>query len=541
MTTALEGQREFNGFRLFLWPIHRHELKKLIPMLMIFFFVSFDYNVLRTMKDTLVMYAPASGAEVIPFIKVWAMFPATLLMTGVFTWLSNKYSREIVTYAMLIGFLLYFFVFVTFLYPFRDYLEPTALASALENTLPLSFKWPILMFRNWIFTSFYVMAELWSNIVFFVLIWGFANQITRLHEAKRFYGIFGVAANFSGVFAGQISVYLSSLKFNPMVPYGSTEWEQSMLFLVSLVLVAGVIILALFYWMQENVLTNSVYYDPEEARAEGKVQGKLSMRDSFKYLFQSKYLIFLALIVVSYNIVINLTEVIWKFEVKELYTNQNEYNVYMNQVATVISLIATFSALVLSGNAIRKRGWTFTAMLTPAILLVTSIAFFAFFFMKEYLPDASFFLMGFSPLAIVVFVGSSQNIACRAAKYSVFDATKEMAFVPLSPECKLNGKAAIDGVCSRLGKTGGSLIHQALLLSLASFTYTAPYVAILLIGIILLWIFAVRVVGAHFTALTTQPPVSYSGALAPASLETFIPEIEENPSQELILGQTATA
>jgi AAA family ATP:ADP antiporter len=506
MTTRHAGQPEFSGMRLYLWPIHRYELKKLIPMLIIFFLISFNYNVLRTMKDTLVMYAPASGAEVLPFIKVWAMFPSTLLVTFLFTRLSNRFSRMTVTYVLMSFFLVYFALFVGVLYPYRESLEPTTLVSFLQQSLPLSFKWPILMFQNWIFTSFYVMAELWSNIVFFVLIWGFANQVTRLSEAKRFYGLFGVGANFSGILAGQASVFLSRISFNPALPYGETKWEQSMLLLVLMVIAAGAVVLGLLRWMENHVLNDPVYYDPTEAKAEGRVQGRLSMREAFKYLLRSRYLLFLALIVISYNVVINLTEVIWKYEVKELYPDQSAYSVYMNQVSTVIAIFATMSAMFISGNAIRIFGWTFTAMLTPAILMLTSIGFFGFFFLKAYAPDPSQFLLGFTPLAMVVFMGTSQNVLCRAAKYSVFDATKEMAFVPLSPECKLKGKAAIDGVCSRLGKTGGSLIHQALLLSLASFIFSAPYVAALLLAIILVWIIAVRVVGSEFAELAPEKP-----------------------------------
>lgn len=514
MTTRHAGQSEFSGLRLYLWPIHNHELKKLLPMLLIFFLVSFDYNVLRTMKDTIVMYAPSSGAEVLPFLKVWAMFPGTLLMTFIFTRLSNRFSRLTVTYIMLSGFLTYFLLFVAILYPCREALEPTKLVSILQDGLPISFKWPILMFQNWIFTSFYVMSELWSNIIFFVLIWGFANQVTRLSEAKRFYGLFGVGANLSGVLAGQASVYLTNLSYNPTLFYGTSKWEQSMLYLVAMVIVAGVALIFLLRWMYKNVLSDPLYYDPSEAKAEGRVQGKVSMRESFKYLLRSRYLVFLALIVISYNMVMNLSEVIWKFEAKELFTDPTEYNIYMNQVSTLIAIFATFSAMFISGNAIRIFGWTFTAMLAPAILLLTSVGFFTFFFLKAYSPDATMFLMGISPLAMVVFMGTSQNVACRAAKYSVFDATKEMAFVPLTPECKLNGKAAIDGVCSRLGKTGGSLIHQALLLSLASFTASAPIVGVLLLAIIIVWMIAVRVVGSEFSVLSPEKPtVSVSPSL----------------------------
>lgn len=505
-------QSEFSGLRQFLWPIHNFELKKLIPMLLIFFFVSFDYNVLRTMKDAVVMYAPGSGAEVIPFLKVWGVFPGTILMTFLFTRLSNRFSRQMVTYLMMGLFLGYFALFISAIYPYRNELEPVALTTWLQEMLPEGFKWPILMFRNWVYTSFYVMSELWSNIVFFVLFWGFANQVTRVGEAKRFYGLLGVAANSSGILAGQASVFLSRLNYNPDFIFGSTQWEQSMFYLVATVIGAGIAILFLFHWMYSNVLNDPIYYDPREAIEEGRIQGRLSMRDAFKYLLQSRYLLCIAIIVIAYNIVINLVEVIWKFEVRELYPSQSDYSVYMNQVSTLIAIIATLSALFVSANSIRKFGWTFTAMLTPAILMLTSVAFFGFFFAREYLPEADLILMGITPLAMVVLAGTSQNVMCRAAKYSIFDSTKEMAFVPLSSECKLKGKAAIDGVCSRLGKTGGSLIHQALLLSLASFTYSAPYVAAILFLIITVWMVAASVVGKQFTLLTkgTEPERSVS-------------------------------
>lgn len=75
MSVSDSGIQEFSGWRAYLWPVHRYELKKLIPMLLIFFLISFDYNILRAMKDPMVVTAESSGAEVIPFIKVWVMFP----------------------------------------------------------------------------------------------------------------------------------------------------------------------------------------------------------------------------------------------------------------------------------------------------------------------------------------------------------------------------------------------------------------------------------------------------------------------------------
>ena len=88
--TRLEAQ-EFGTIRSFLWPVYRHELKKFVPMILIFFLLYFNYNILRTMKDALVITAKSSGAEVIPFIKVWVMFPSAVLMTFIFTRLTNRY------------------------------------------------------------------------------------------------------------------------------------------------------------------------------------------------------------------------------------------------------------------------------------------------------------------------------------------------------------------------------------------------------------------------------------------------------------------
>ncbi len=505
------GTPQFSQWRRYLWPVHTYELRKLIPMLLIFFFISFDYNVLRTLKDSLLITAKSSGAEVIPFVKVWAMFPGAVIMTILFAWLSNRLPRDQVFYIIISIFLVYFTIFTFILYPIRDSIHPHALADYLSTILPPGFKGFIAMFRYWTFTLFYVMSELWSSTVLSVLFWGFANQVTKISEAQRFYGLFGVGANFSGIFAGQASVFCCNYtRYGGQLPIGEDPWHQSLILMVSLILVAGVLALILFRWMNAQVLTDKRYYDPDTVAIEGEVKGKLSFKQSISYLLNSKYLLFVAFIVISYNLVINLTEVLWKDQVNKLYPNPNDYTIYMNHIVSIIGIVATFSSLFISGNAIRKCGWTFTALLTPAILLLTSIGFFSFFFFERFSPTLALSLIGMSPLAMVVFFGSAQNILSRGAKYSLFDATKEMAFVPLKPESKLIGKAAIDGICSRLGKSGGSVVHQSLLILFSTLSASAPYVAIVLFGVIVIWVMAVRLLGKQFNELTSTVGLSMS-------------------------------
>jgi len=493
-------QSEFSGWRSFLWPVHRHELRKLLPMLVILFLITFDYNMLRTMKDTLVVATgKQSGAEVIPFIKLWVMFPGSVALTFLFTWLSNRFSRERVFYVMMTLFLAYFALFIGVLYPLRDILHPHEFADSLQAALPIGLKGFVAMIRNWSFTTFYVMSELWGNIVLFLLFWGFANQITHLGEAKRFYAILGIATNISGIIAGEIAVEVSRTSFFSFIPYGSQAWDQQILVLVSLVILGGILAMGIFRWMHTHILDET--NGETVASTKGEVKGKMSMRENFRYLFNSRYLLCIALIAIAYNVVINLVEVLWKSQVHSLYADPSAYNLYMNRVMMIIGLFATLTSFGITGNLIRKTGWKFTAMLTPVILLLTSVAFFGSFFWKEAIGDLAQLPWGLTPLAIVVFFGTLQNCLSRGAKYTVFDATKEMAFIPLSQECKIKGKAAIDGVCMRLGKSGGAAIHQVLLVTFSSLALSAPYVVGFLLVMVSLWMGSVSSLGKQFNAL----------------------------------------
>ena len=51
----------------------------------------------------------------------------------------------------------------------------------------------------------------------------------------------------------------------------------------------------------------------------------------------------------------------------------------------------------------------------------------------------------------------------KSIKYAFFDKTTQMAYIPLDPEAKIKGKAAVDLLGSRLGKAGSSCIQIGLL------------------------------------------------------------------------------
>jgi AAA family ATP:ADP antiporter len=253
--------------------------------------------------------------------------------------------------------------------------------------------------------------------------------------------------------------------------------------------------------MQKNVLKDPAYVSTDEVKKTKGPKKKLSFRESISYVTHSKYFLCIAALVVSYNLVIHMVEVIWKDRLRELYPNPTDFNVFTNNLTSAMGIISTTGALVMVG-IIRKFGWTKTALITPMVLLITTVAFFTCLIADASLAPYVSILLGTSPLALAVYLGSVQNCFTKAAKYSLFDITKEMAFIPIDKDLKLKGKTAIDGIGSRLGKSGGSLIHQGLLIFFGTLSMSTPYVAAILLAVIAVWIMAVRTLGKEFAEKT---------------------------------------
>jgi ATP:ADP antiporter, AAA family len=486
---TMEKEQEFGKIRSLIWPIHNYELKKILPMFLLFFFISFNYTILRDTKDTLIVTAPGSGAEAIPFLKVWGVLPCAIIFMIIYAKLSNKLSKPALFYTTLAPFVIFFGLFATVLYPAKEFLHPNALADKLQATLPQGFMGIIAVFRNWTFSLFYVLAELWGSVVLSLLFWGFANDIMKVSEAKRVYSLLGIGANVALLVSGPTIILVSNIR--KRLPPDIDAWGISLNFLMGAVVVAGIMIMLVYRWMQKNVLTDPRFFDRTEEKIQKKEKPKMSLTESFKFLAKSKYIGLIAILVISYGISINIVEVTWKSQLKLQYPNPNDYSTFMGTFSTATGFITVFMMLFVGGNVIRRFGWGTGAMLTPIVLLITGLGFFSFVLFKGQL-SALVSMLGATPLFLAVIIGGIQNIMSKSTKYSLFDPTKEMAYIPLDQESKVKGKAAIDVVGARLGKAGGSFMQQGLIIWLGSLLAATPYNAAILFAIILIWILSAR-------------------------------------------------
>merc|ERR1712008_323462 len=106
-------------------------------------------------------------------------------------------------------------------------------------------------------------------------------------------------------------------------------------------------------------------------------------------------------------------------------------------------------------GAIRILGWRVGALATPLVMACLAFPFFSGILVGLDSPQR---------LRIAVTFGMIQTLLSKTTKYALFDPTTQMAYIPLDDESKVKGKAAIEVIGSRIGKSGGSLIQQGLVL-----------------------------------------------------------------------------
>lgn len=503
--------KEFGKWRSLLWPIHGFELKKFLPMFFLFFFINFNYTILRDTKDSLIV--TATGAETIPFLKFWGVVPGAIIFMLIFTMLSNRVKRENLFMGVMATFGLFFGLFALFFYPNREALSPIALTDWMSVHLSQGFKGLIGMIRHWPSSLFYIMSELWGSAAVSLLFWGFANQITKVAESKRFYALFGLGANLAMLPSAWLLKKFANLK--AILPKEVDAWGVTLNYTMSAVVVACLCAIAIYWWINKKVLADPRLYDPNEVKKAKKEKSKMSIKESMLYLLRSPYLGCITVLVMAYGMSINLVEVTWKKQLSLQYPNPNDYQNFMGNLSYATGITTIIMMLFVGGNVIRKLGWGAGALFTPIILALSGFAFFAFVLFPEQLaPVVGIF--GVSPLMFAVVFGLIQNVMSKASKYSMFDPTKEMAYIPLDAEVKLKGKAAIDVVGARLGKSGGALSQQLLLIlfNASSIVQVAPWNVALLAIMSVAWIFAARALSRRYNALTAQKEAEKTAEVA---------------------------
>ena len=493
--------KDFSKMRGFLWPIHKYEMKKFLPTAFMMFFVIFNYHIMRNTKDTLLV--PIVGPEAIPFVKI-LILPLSILLVLLYTRLANFLSQEKVFYCGIFTFVVGFGVFYFVFLPYRHFFLPDP-----ETVVRLQTTYPFLhhilsLYQTWIYVFFYFLAELWGGIALQFLFWQFANEITRVEESKRFYPMYAFIGHCSLIVAGYIGIVSANLQ----KIFGHIDGEDCDVILDVVVwafMGGALVIVFLRRWITHHVLQNPFYYDAAASAAREKDQEvKLSLFESIRHVLSSPYIGLIMILILGYGVSNNILGLLFKKQLQIAFPLRSDYQYFMGKF-TLFTGILTIILTFLFKGIIPKFGWYVAAMVTPVVLFVTGGIFFGFILFDVFLSPITAFI-GLTPLVLAVGVSAFQQIISKSAKYSIFDPTKEMAYIPLDPYLKTRGKAAADVVGNSLSKaSGGYIVSAILVVTMATDLLDVAWLlALIVMTIIWVWIKAVFLLNKRYTELLTK-------------------------------------
>lgn len=451
-------------------PIHKQELPKFIWICLMIILIVYIHTILKIAKDALVI--SHLGTETISAIKVWIVAPMAAIFALTYIKISNNFTRSKLFHLLTWFFIAYFVLFAAVLYPHRD--ACTIDLSFLSEKLP-ALVYVLKAVGSWQYSIFYLFSEMWVTMMLSISFWQIANHLVSVEESRRFYPLIGFMAQIGMLLAGILSKAF-------VVKDASGSWQPTLNNLtISLVIAAFLLSIGF------NALSKTVGIEVMNSRGQNKTsKTNISLKDSLKYIMSSKPVLLITSLLLSYNIVINLVEGVWKKSIEVYFTSSaNDIHHFMSSVnlwIAVLSLVAAVACVFM----VRYFKWRTSALITPIFTLITGAAFFVFVVFGAFSAALA------SSLFIAMFWGSVNNIFARSTKHTLFDATKEMAYIPLDDELKTKGKAAAEMVGMRFGKGAGAFMQQGLLMVFAGMSLLdlAPVISGIFLVIMLCWVFA---------------------------------------------------
>jgi len=474
----MDKTQEFSKVRRILFPVYGNELRMFIPMASMFMIITLCYGLLRSLKDMYFMHF-AGCAEVFPFLKTYMVTPFMVGFTILYAQMSKRYGRDTL-FKLVIG---YFLIVISLCYfifiPNIEFFKLDSIADDLLGKFPkMKGLWEVIRF--WPCTLLYLHGEGWGTFALGVSFWTLANDIVSLAQAKRIYSFFSIGAGVGSIAAGVLLKVIGE------------DFRSGL----GLAVIGAFVVLIINHLFSKDMKNHPELYmqlssEPKKVK---KPKQKLSFGESLKFLAKSKHLALIATLVLCYGASANLFEATFKSQLTKLSKIVGKgvlADIYGDQ-AIFVGVLGI--ALAFTSSFFMKRGWKFAASATPIMTFIATTLFFVFLYASDFFSD----LLGDSEfgaakfLKISVLFGLFNVVFIRATKYILFDPTKEQAYIPLDEDSKVRGKAAVDGIGSRLGKSGGAAVLSVILIPLlGSIDNARPFICIFIFIFLFLWIRAV--------------------------------------------------
>lgn len=418
----------------------RDEQNKCLGMSVLMFLTILGYNIMRGMKEAVLINLPGSGAAYIPLVKLYVVLPLSFFIGLLYLSFRKKYGTFYSYYLFTSIFLGYFLLFNFVIVPYTHYLHPSeSWILSMQSDYPhIRFIFGII--GNWSGAIYYACGELWGTFTLLILFWQIANEMFNSEQATRIYPILSFVSSVALFMASFILKYLSS--------------TDSALHVSTLIVASfGSLMLLSVYFIQHYLNDKPAHFIPPT-----KKKNKPPLADCLSTLSSNPHVLYLVLCIFIFSVLTNMFEVSVKEKISTIYPNQSGYLDFMSTFTGYKGLLCMITN-VFNIRYLRRLGWFNIAMISPIVCIVAVNSFLLY---SEHHHLFSSILAIDNLDYYAAWSGVFGIVAIYTAKYTFFDTTKEMALIPLNDNDRANGKAAVDGLGGRLGKSGYGAIHTVL-------------------------------------------------------------------------------
>jgi len=308
--------------------------------------------------------------------------------------------------------------------------------------------------------SFYLFGDLFSTLMV-ATFFAFLNDSVTPDAAKRLYGLVGLGGVCGGVFG--TSVVSANVSLMP-----SSGWLWVCVGVAVLIMiVAGA--------AGRRVLVSA---EPVMSAEATQAPACNAATEGARLVFSSYYLLSIVAIVGLYEIISTIIDFQFTSTVAH-YLDGPEIGRHFATVFTITNWVSLFVQLFLTSFIMTRFGLGIALLVLPAMIALGSSAFLFF-------P--------------ALWVGSMLSTADNGFSYSINQSSKEALYVPTTAAEKYRAKAFIDMFVQRFAKAIAVLISLGITFLFKDFS-SIPYLGLLTLVLLVVWVFAARYAGRKFAEL----------------------------------------
>lgn len=310
--------------------------------------------------------------------------------------------------------------------------------------------------------SFYIFGDMF-NVAMVALFWAFTDDIAGSSEAKRTYGLIGLG----GVLGGFVGATLVS----------ATVENVGRATLLALCVAPMAIIAGIAYYVHRRATTAPRSRPDAPAASSSRQSAAL---EGARLVLGSKYLIAIACLVASYELVSNIIDFQLSATVEQMIPRSLERDAFFGRVGQLVGAVSIIVQLFLTSFVMKRFGVGTALSYLPVAILISSIGFL---------------------IAPVIVFAASMSVSDNALNYSINQSAKEALYVPTSTDATYKAKAFIDMFVQRLAKVFSVVLN--LIFSVA-FVSGIRWLSVVSFAMLLVWFTLIRFVSRGFRSAEVQ-------------------------------------